>query len=79
MDGRVIKWGRTDTAIFLGLFFGALLIRLIGIVWGLPGQNLPHSQFVFDETVELYATLLLGKGIYQLTVIRYHPFFYYAS
>lgn len=78
-DGLLTNWLKNDRIIFWVLFVIALLIRLIVLNWGLPGQNYPHSQFNFDETVELYATLLLGKRIYQLTVIRYQPFFYFIS
>jgi len=70
---------RRDILIILSLFIAALIIRLIGIDWGLPGQNFPHSQFVSDETVELFGTLLLGKGVYQVSVIKYQPFFYFAA
>jgi hypothetical protein len=70
---------RPETLILVFLFLGAFAIRSIGIDWGLPSQQFPHSQFNQDETAELFATLQLSEGIYQLGLLRYQPFFYYFS
>jgi len=73
------RFGRVDLFIAILLFFVALIPRVINLDWGLPGQNYPHSQFNYDETAELYASLLLFKRLYQVQLIRYQPFFYFAS
>jgi hypothetical protein len=77
---KASHWLRRDSALFAALFYGAFVIRVLAIDWGLPAQNLPHSQFNYDETFELHSTLLLlGQGVYQLSVIKYQPFFYFTS
>jgi len=70
---------RSEIFIIILLFVGAFAIRSIGIDWGLPGQQFPYSQFNFDEQIELFTTLQLSEGIYQVNLISYQPFFYYFS
>ncbi|HET6444206.1 MAG TPA: phospholipid carrier-dependent glycosyltransferase, partial [candidate division Zixibacteria bacterium] len=73
------KLQRKEVLIILLLFVAAFAIRSIGIDWGLPAQQFPHSQFNQDETAELFGTLQLSEGIYQLGLLGYQPFFYYFS
>jgi len=54
-------------------------IVAIGIDWGVPAQQFPYSQFYQDETAELFGTLQLSEGIYQLGLLGYQPYFYYIS
>jgi hypothetical protein len=70
---------RREHFIIAGIFITAFVIRSIGIGWGLPNQNYPYSLFLADEPNVLYATLLFGKRIYQLTIVRNQPFFYLVS
>lgn len=76
MIRRILK---SELFIILVLFLGAFAIRSIGVEWGLPSQQFPHSQFNQDETAELFGTLQLSEGIYQLGLLGYQPFFYYFS
>ncbi len=68
-----------EVLIIVALFIGAYAIRSIGIDWGLPSQQFPYSQFNQDETAELFGTLQISEGIYQLGLLGYQPFFYYFS
>lgn len=68
-----------ETLFVIALFLVAFTIRAVGIDWGLPGQQYPHSQFVQDETAELYGALQLSKGVYQMGLLKYQPFFYYLT
>jgi hypothetical protein len=70
---------RREILFLLSIFAIALIIRVIGIDWGLPNQDYPYALFEADEPNILYATLLLGKKIFQVTIIRSQPFFYYLS
>ncbi|MGB3713344.1 MAG: phospholipid carrier-dependent glycosyltransferase [Candidatus Promineifilaceae bacterium] len=70
---------KSEILVILILFVGAFAIRSIGIDWGLPSQQFPYSQFNQDETAELFGTLQISEGIYQLGLLGYQPFFYYIS
>ncbi len=73
------KFLKSELFVILVLFIGAFAIRSIGIDWGLPSQQFPHSQFNQDETAELFGSLQLSEGIYQMGLLSYQPFFYYFS
>ncbi|MGD2050504.1 MAG: hypothetical protein PVH03_13455, partial [Chloroflexota bacterium] len=88
MINRVSVWSSDDpvptniearwTIVALVVLFAvALLLRLIGINWGLPNQHFIYSSFVPDESSEVITALLLGEGVYQYSVIRLQPFFYF--
>jgi hypothetical protein len=76
---RYVVTQRYEIFLISIIFVAAFTIRSIGIDWGLPNQNYPYSLFLADEPNVLYATLLFGKRIYQLSIVRNQPFFYLIS
>jgi len=64
------------------LFFSSLLLRLIGIPWGLPTKTLslttyhPDEAFIFQAFEHRVKSHTLHSGVIAL---NYGTFFYYLS
>ncbi|MCB8920230.1 MAG: glycosyltransferase family 39 protein [Ardenticatenaceae bacterium] len=73
------KSNNIEKMILILVFVVALTIRVIGIQWGLPGQNHLHGWFLADEPKILRAALALFRGDYWVNLLHNYPFFYYLS
>lgn len=76
---KIFKITKSELFFLSFIFLSALIIRAIGIEWGLPSQNNLHSPFLADEPTILRATLLLRQGIYDTKILQNYPIFYYGA
>ncbi|MCP5094024.1 MAG: glycosyltransferase family 39 protein, partial [Chloroflexi bacterium] len=76
---KSLKITKLELGFLILLFLLALIIRVVGIEWGLPSQNNLYSTFWSDEPGILYATLLLGQGGYFVEILQNYPIFYYFA